>query len=168
MARGGARSSDKVDWERESLEQWKEENEQKRRKSPEEKRLNEIKGGVITSSVGLGVMIFLRFLFDAIADLVPGPESNILRAIPFVGVIPFLIGLGIIFNGLVVSKRIVELKRRQEEEKRQPLLFTVPETSPVARLSESTEQPISEFSVVEPTTTRLREPVPVSSPRDTN
>src|SRR2546425_8358864 len=32
--------------------------------TPEEKRLNEIKGGVITSFVGLGIMIFLHFFFN--------------------------------------------------------------------------------------------------------
>jgi hypothetical protein len=139
-----------------------------RKKTPEEKRLNEIKGGVITTSVGLGLIFFLHELFDAIANSVQGPESEILRSLWAVGLIPFLIGLGVLFNGLIVSRRIVELKRRQEQENSRLPLFSAPNTSPVARLAESSQPPISDFSIGEPTTTKLREPVPVSSPRDAN
>jgi hypothetical protein len=168
LGKGGASVRDGDDWGRATLEDWKAEREERRKKTPEEKRLNEIKGGVITSSVGLGVMIFLSLLFDAIASTTVGPASNILRSLWVAGLIPFMVGLGILFNGLFVSKRIVDLRRRQEPKDRQSPLFSAPETSPVARLVEPSQSPISDFSVTEPTTTKLREPVAAPSPRDTN
>jgi hypothetical protein len=79
-----------------------------------------------------------------------------------------MIGMGIIFNGLFVSKRIVELKRQQGPQGQQAQLFSAPETSPVARLVEPSQSPVSDFSVTETTTTKLREPVAAPSPRDTN
>ncbi|HEV2665476.1 MAG TPA: hypothetical protein VG324_11225 [Blastocatellia bacterium] len=168
MGKGGAGVSEEVDWQRATLEDWKSEREKRRKKTPEEKRLNEIKGGVITSSVGLALMIFLSLLFDAIASTIDGPESNILRSLWVVGLIPFMVGLGILFNGLIVSRRIVDLKRQQERKDRQAPLISAPETSPVARLVEPLQSPISDFSVTETTTTKLREPVASPSPRDTN
>lgn len=168
LGKGGASVREEVDWQSATLEDWKAEREKRRRKTPEEKRLNEIKGGVITSSVGLGVMIFLSLLFDAIAATIDGPESNILRSLWVVGLIPFMVGVGILFNGLFVSKLIVDLKRRQGRKDQQAPLLLAPETSPVARLVEPSQSPISDFSVTETTTTKLREPVDASSPRDTN
>ena len=40
------------------------------------KRLEEIKAGVITSSVGFGLMVFLGLLFNAIASTMDGPEAT--------------------------------------------------------------------------------------------
>ncbi|MGE0130057.1 MAG: hypothetical protein AB7U82_18390 [Blastocatellales bacterium] len=168
LGKGGANVRDGVDWQRATLEDWEAEREAQRKKTPEEKRLNEIKAGVITGSVGLGVMIFLSLLFDAIANTVDGPEANILRSLWAVGLIPFLIGLGIIFNGFFISRRIVELKRRQQQNNQQLPVFSAPNTSPVARLVEPSQSPISDFSIAEPTTTKLREPVSVPSPRETD
>src|SRR6266542_1515494 len=142
--------------------------EARRKKTPEEKRLEEIKAGVITSSVGFGLMVFLSLLFDAIASTVDGPASNILRTLWVVGLIPFMIGLGVLFNGLFVSKRIVEVKRQQEPKDQQTPLFSAPDTSPVARLVEPSQSPISDFSVTETTNTKLREPVAAPSHRDAN
>lgn len=166
MAKGGAYYSwnNQVDWEQLALE----DELLKRKRSPEEKRFTEIKGGIITSCVGLGVLIFLTFLFDAIANSIPeGSAREILRAIPFVGVIPFLVGLGILINGLFVSKRIVELKRLDHQSNKIPSFPSAPETAPVHQLPEASQAPISDFSITESTTTKLREPVPVSTPRDT-
>lgn len=168
LGKGGATARDSDDWQRATLEDWKAERAAHRKKSPEEKRLNEIKAGVITSSVGLSLMIFLSFLFDAIATTVHGPEANILRNLWVVGLVPFLIGLGIIFNGFFIGRRIVELKRQQEQRDQQLPLFSTPNTSPVARLVEPSHSPVSDFSIAEPTTTKLREPVAAPSPRETN
>lgn len=168
LGKGGATARDRDDWQRAALEDWKAERKAHRKKSPEEKRLNEIKGGVITSSVGLGLMIFLSFLFEAIATTINGPEANILRNLWAVGFIPFLIGLGIIFNGFFISRKIVELKRQQEQSDQQLPLFSAPNISPVARLVEPSHSQISDFSISEPTTTKLREPVAAPSPRETN
>ena len=92
-----------------------EELERQRGITPEVKRYNEIKGGVITASVGLGVMVFLRFFFEGVvmSGQIPAGEVHIVSRIWLAGLIPFLIGLGIIFNGLFVSKKQVEAIRRE-------------------------------------------------------
>jgi hypothetical protein len=171
LGKGGAGVKKGDDWEPFWLEERRARNEARKKKTPEVKRLEEIKAGVITSSVGFGLMVFLSLLFNAIASTIEGPGGNILRSLWAVGLIPFLIGLGILFNGLFVSKRIVELKRQQEQKDQQSPLFSAPntlDTSPVARLVEPSQSPISDFSVTETTTTKLREPVAAPSPRDAN
>src|SRR5262249_54945143 len=45
----------------------------------EKKRLDEIKGGVITSLTGVGIMIFLRFLLDVVANQQPPGDTEIIR-----------------------------------------------------------------------------------------
>jgi hypothetical protein len=175
LGKGGAAFRDGNDQEPDRLEAQKLRSEERRKrlderrkKTPEEKRLNEIKAGVIVSNIGLGLMVFLSLLFSAIASTMDEPGANILRSLWAIGLVPFLIGLGILFNGLFISKRIVELKRQQDQADQQPPLFSAPNTSPVARLIEPAQSPIPEFSVTEPTTTKLREPVSAPSPRDTN
>ena len=171
LGKGGASVNKGEDLAPFWLEARRARNEARKKKTPEVKRLEEIKAGVITSSVGFGLMVFLSLLFNAIASTIEGPEGNILRSLWAVGLIPFMIGLGILFNGLFVSKRIVELKRQQERKEQQSPLFSAPhtlDTSPVARLVEPSQSPISDFSVTETTTTKLREPVAAPSPRDAN
>jgi hypothetical protein len=83
--------------------------------TPEVKRYNEIKAGVITSCVGLGVSIFLFIFMQGIilsGQNSPG-DNEILSRIWIAGVIPFLIGLGIMINGIFISKKIVEVVRRE-------------------------------------------------------
>lgn len=167
LGKGGGGSQahfDRVDWEREALEEYRE----KRKKSPEEKRLNEVKGGVITTCVGLGLMIFLNLLFDAIANVSPDPHAHILRSLWAVGLVPFLVGLALLFNGLYVSKKIVELKRREAQDNLQSLFPATPETKPVpslpasrlpgSNLDEVRSSIEQDYSVTESTTTKLREP----------
>jgi hypothetical protein len=82
--------------------------------TPEIKRYNEIKAGVITSFVGVGVMIFLWIIGAALANGGNNPPGDelLLRSLWVGGVIPFMVGLALIFNGLVVSKKTVELQKR--------------------------------------------------------
>lgn len=80
----------------------------------EENRYKEIKAGVITSSVGLGLMIFLTiFMQGLIASGIPANAAAILSRVWIAGIIPFFVGLGLMFNGYVVSKKMVELYRRE-------------------------------------------------------
>ena len=90
-----------------------EERERRRGVTAEEKRLNEIKGGVVTSFVGVGVMIFLRFFLGVVADHKSPGDAEILRSVWMAGIIPFMVGIGIIFNGYFISRRIVKLKEQQ-------------------------------------------------------
>src|SRR5437016_14627248 len=115
---------EKFDWSRTWVaEMFLSESERKRRKeqierergiTPEMKRYTEIKAGVITSSVGVGVMIFLNILIQGI--ILSGQTSlgdaAILSRIWLAGVIPFFLGLALVINGWLVSKKQVELARR--------------------------------------------------------
>ncbi len=85
--------------------------------TPEVKRYNEIKAGVIVSSIGIGLAIFLHIFMKGIAGNVPPETAEVITRIWIAGVIPFMVGLALIVNGLVVSKRIVEaLEREQNKE----------------------------------------------------
>ena len=117
-------ADEKFDWSRTSAaEMFLSESERKRRReviergrgiTPEMKRYTEIKAGVITSSVGIGVMIFLNALMHGI--ILSGQTSlgdaAILSRIWLAGVIPFFLGLALVINGWLVSKKQVELARR--------------------------------------------------------
>ena len=76
--------------------------------TPEVKRYNEIKAGVIASCVGIGVTIFLYFLMHALA--IKNPDAaEILRSVWLAGLIPFMVGVALIINGVLVSKKMVEV-----------------------------------------------------------
>ena len=83
--------------------------------TPEMKRFTEIKAGVITSSVGVALMIFLYFLMQGIimGGKVPFETASILSKIWIAGVIPFFVGMGLMINGTFVSKRLIEATREQ-------------------------------------------------------
>ena len=83
--------------------------------TPEIKRYNEIKAGVIVSSVGVGAAIFLYFLMQAVALQAPPQDVPVLKTIWLAGVIPFMVGLALMINGLVVSKKIVQASEREEK-----------------------------------------------------
>ncbi len=78
-------------------------------------RSKEIKAGVITSFVGIGVMIFLYVLMQGI--ILSGQNSQgdneILSRIWVAGMIPFCVGLGLLVNGVFVSKRLIEIAKRE-------------------------------------------------------
>jgi hypothetical protein len=117
-----------------------EERERRRGVTAEEKRLNEIKGGVITSFVGVGVMIFLRLFLEVVAKQKSPGDAEILRSVWMAGIIPFIVGLGIIFNGLFISRRIVKLKEQQA----QPALPA--SLAPTALPAKTTDQLIANAS----------------------
>lgn len=119
-----ARSGEKFDWSKTWVAEMflseaerdkrKEELERQRGITPEVKRYNEVKGGVITACVGLGVMIFLNVFMQGIilsGQNAPG-DNEILSRIWIAGIIPFFVGLALIINGLFVSKRQAEAARR--------------------------------------------------------
>lgn len=81
--------------------------------TPEVKRYNEIKAGVIVSSVGVAVSIFLHFLMHAIAAQNPR-DAEILNSIWLAGLIPFMVGIALIINGVVVSKKMVQVIEREQ------------------------------------------------------
>jgi hypothetical protein len=78
----------------------------------EKKRLNEIKGGVITSLTGVGVMTFFYFFFDVVARQEPVADADLIRRLWMVGIIPFLVGVGLLINGFFVSRRLLRLEEQ--------------------------------------------------------
>ena len=124
--------------------------------TPEMKRYTEIKAGVITSSVGVGVMIFLNALMQGIiasGHNAPG-DGAILSRIWLAGVIPFLVGLALIVNGWFVSKKQVELARRGPgagENVRKP-----DEEAPALTPPDTNEFITPRFGVTEGTTKHLK------------
>lgn len=81
--------------------------------TPEVKRYNEIKAGVITSSVGIAVAIFLFIFMQGIAGKVTPETADIVTRLWVAGAIPFFVGLALILNGLVVSKKQAEIMERE-------------------------------------------------------
>ena len=127
------------------LKRRKEELERQRGITPDVKRRIEIKAGVITTSVGIGVAIFLYFLMQGIilsGKVQPGVEE-ILSRVWIAGIIPMLVGIALIVNGVLVSK------------KSGPETFGDSSSQPV---SDTNELPRSGFSVTEGTTEHLGRP----------
>jgi hypothetical protein len=124
--------------------------------TPEVKRYNEIKAGVITASVGLGASIFLFFLMQGIilSGQNPRSDAEILSRIWIAGVIPFLIGLAIIINGVFVSKKIVEVTRREIQPRTPDALGGEMRQRSLNSADTSEISPAS-FSVTEDTTKHL-------------
>jgi len=88
--------------------------------TPEVKRYNEIKAGVIVSSVGVGLAIFLFIFMQGVAGKVEPDVAQIITRLWIAGIIPFMVGLALIVNGTVVSRRIVQALER-EQKREQPL-----------------------------------------------
>lgn len=78
--------------------------------TPAVKRYNEIKAGVITSSVGVGLALFLFIFMQGLIGNVSPQAAEILSRLWIVGVLPFFVGVALMINGLVVSKRLVEIQ----------------------------------------------------------
>ena len=134
----------------------KEELDHRRGITPEVRRHNEIKGGVITGSIGLALAIFLNVFMQGLilSGKVTPDVAEILSRLWIVGVIPLFIGIALIVNGMFVSKRLAEIARQAvlNEPK-------VPEqdTNPLPlRSADTTEFVPSGFSVTEGTTKHLR------------
>src|SRR5689334_12568546 len=81
--------------------------------TPEVKRYIEIKAGVITSAVGIGLALFLAIFMQGVIGNVSHQAAEILSRLWIAGVIPFFVGVALMVNGLVVSKRMVEIQQRE-------------------------------------------------------
>jgi hypothetical protein len=165
----GVREADeKFDWSKTWVaEMFLSEAERKRRNAelelergltPEIKRYNEIKGGVITSFVGVGLMIFLWVVGMAVfrSGQNPPGDAEIIRSIWVIGVIPLMVGLALIFNGLVISKKTVELQKRALGQAPDPLPKGAGQ--PSLKSADTSEFIPTGFSVTEGTTKHLSVP----------
>jgi hypothetical protein len=133
--------------------------EHERGETAEVKRYNEIKAGVITSCVGLGASIFLFFFMRGIILSSPhSPDNEILSRIWIAGLVPFLIGLGIIINGIFISKKIVVVVKRESLSKAKPAALAGQEPDAEPRFlnpADTTEFVSPNFSVTEDPTKHL-------------
>ena len=120
--------------------------------TPEIKRYNEIKAGVITSSVGIAVSIFLYVFMQGLIlnTHVSHDAAVILSNVWVAGVIPFFVGLALVANGVVVSKKLVELHKRDAPKN---LEGGNPQALPAPDTNDFTSSP---FSVTEQTTRHLQ------------
>ena len=149
-------------WVAEMLLSAEEKNKRKRKQesgfTAEKNRYNEIKAGVITSCVGIALMIFLIiFMQGLIASGIDQEAAAILSRVWIAGIIPFLIGLGLIFNGIVVSKKLVELSHREFQARDTgKMLEQNPESRSISAADWSTSDS-PRPSVTENTTRELRD-----------
>jgi hypothetical protein len=122
--------------------------------TPDVKRYNEIKAGVITASVGIAVAIFLYFLMQGIilGGNTRPEDAAILSRVWIAGVIPFFVGLALIVNGVFVSKKQAQIARQQRASE-----LLDKESDPQAlRPADSSGFIPSDFSVTEHTTKHLK------------
>lgn len=127
-----------------------------RHSDPEVKRHNEIKGGVITSCVGVGLMIFLYVFMQGIIKGagIPDNVAEILSRIWIAGVFPIFVGIGLLINGLFVSKRLI--KAAGQESMTKPVALQSNAERPSLRPADTNEFISPDFSVTEDTTKHLR------------
>jgi hypothetical protein len=119
------------------------------------KRYNEIKGGIITGSVGVALMIFLYVLMQGIiiGGKVPNDTAEILSRIWVAGIIPVFVGLALIFNGVFISKKALASSKRAPNSTSE---LTGDET-PALRSANTAEFLPANFSVTENTTRHLNQ-----------
>ena len=124
--------------------------------TPETKRYNEIKAGVITSSIGVALMIFLAVFMQGIiiGGKVQSDTAEILSRLWVAGVIPVFVGLALIFNGYFVSRRAIEAAKREGRETGALGGGTL--DTPALKPANTTEFIPTRFSVTEDTTKHLK------------
>jgi hypothetical protein len=138
------------------LKRRKEEIERQRGITPEIKRYNEIKAGIITGTVGIGIAIFLYVFMQGIilsGNVTPN-SAEILSRLWIAGVLPLFVGIALIINGLFVSKKLLDIARRESQNAANSL-----EQQPNPQSLEpadTTEFVPPGFSVTEQTTKHLR------------
>lgn len=119
------------------------------------KRYNEIKGGVITASVGLAFAIFIDVFMHGLvlSGKVASDVAEILTRLWLAGLIPIFVGVALIINGMFISKRLAKIVR--EAAKPSPGLPEKDTNPLVLRSAETTEFIPTGFSVTEGTTKHL-------------
>ena len=138
------------------LKRRKEETERQRGITPEMKRYNEIKAGIITSIVGIGLAIFLYVFMQGIilSGNVTANSAEILSRLWIAGVLPLFVGIALMVNGVFVSKKILESAKRDSQNAPSKLEGEVNPQS--LGPADTTEVIPSAFSVTEHTTKHLR------------
>ena len=138
------------------LKRRKEETERQRGITPEMKRYNEIKAGIITSTVGIGIAIFLYVFMQGIilSGNVTASSAEILSRLWIAGVLPLFVGIALMVNGVFVSKKVIESAKKDSQNASSNLEGDVNPQS--LGPGDTTEVIPTGFSVTEHTTKHLR------------
>ena len=157
---------EKFDWSKTWVaEMFISEDERKRRKceserqqgiTPEVKSSNEVKGGIITSFAGIGLMIFLYVFMQGLikSGVLPAHVAVILSHVWIAGVIPFFVGIGLTTNGLLFGKRLGKIEEREQSARPDTLESEAKRHH--LRPADTTEFITPDFSVTEDTTKHLK------------
>ncbi|HKB67026.1 MAG TPA: zinc ribbon domain-containing protein [Pyrinomonadaceae bacterium] len=95
--------------------------------SPEEKRLRRVRAGVVTAAIGVGVALLIFLMSISAHDLIPFIS---------LGVITFLIGIGLVINGLAFTIPRKNLPDRSDDARAQRELEARAQTAyPASQLS---------------------------------
>ncbi|HKP71006.1 MAG TPA: hypothetical protein VJV05_17095 [Pyrinomonadaceae bacterium] len=126
--------------------------------TPEVMRQREIKGGIITASIGIGLMVFLFIFMGGViaSGRVSDAAAEILSRLWIAGIIPLLVGAALVFNGLFVTKRENSLEGGESEDTGKELNTAAPSFLPPADTNEL--DPGTPFSVTDRTTRHLKTP----------
>ncbi len=146
----------KVVHTQEESKRHKEEIDRQRGLTPEIKlRYDEIKAGVITSAVGIGIGIFLYVFMQGIilSGNVTPSTAEILSRLWIAGVLPLFVGISLTINGLFVSKKLVEIAKKATQATPNSLEGDL--NPPYLRAADTNEFLPSGFSVTEQTTKHL-------------
>jgi hypothetical protein len=105
--------------------------------------------------VGVAVTIFLYVLMKGIilGGNVSSGDAEILSRIWVAGIIPFMVGVGLMINGVFVSKRLVQLTREPAPVVPDPIDKEFERRS--LRAADTSEFPSPQFGVTEGTTKHL-------------
>jgi hypothetical protein len=113
-------AGEKFDWNKTWLAEMMMSSEEKTRRAAKLARVpdadmvrrREIKAGIITASTGLSLSIVLSILMEAIVinGNLSALAADILSRVWIVGVIPVLVGLALIFNGVFISPKSRKVK----------------------------------------------------------
>jgi len=90
--------------------------------SPEEKRLRRMRDGVITAASGLGASLLAIVVVFALLDSKAQEAIPLVAGIGGLGVITFLIGLGLVLNGMMFTKPRQGLRDSTSDAQTQSLL----------------------------------------------
>jgi hypothetical protein len=125
--------------------------------SPEEKRLRRVRAGVVTAAIGLGAALLVFLMSLNSQDLIPFIS---------LGVITFLIGLGLVLNGLAFTIPRKTLADRSDEARAQKELELLVQNSQTANqlsaqrtndLPSAADRLVARPSVTEHTTHQLKQ-----------
>jgi hypothetical protein len=97
--------------------------------SPEEKRLRRVRAGVVTAAIGMGVALLIFLLSINAHDLIPFIS---------LGVITFLIGIGLVVNGLAFTIPRKTLPDRSDDARAQREL-EAQSAHPASQLSDGSQ-----------------------------